>query len=269
MISINQLGVTFNPGGVLEARALIDLTLTIQQGEFVTVVGSNGAGKSTLLSAIAGDVFPTSGSIHINGNDVSARPAYARANLVARVFQDPLAGTCAELSIEENMALAHARGGKRGLTMAVTTKKRQYFRDRLSALGLGLENRLSDTVGKLSGGQRQALSLLMATLADSQILLLDEHTAALDPRMAAFVLDLTQQIYTDYKLTVLMVTHSMQAALNLGGRTLMLHQGNVVLDLASAQRATMQAADLLRLFSEACGKDAIDNDRILLEAIQS
>ena len=264
MIGINNLNVMFNLGGALETHALKNLSLTINQGEFITVIGSNGAGKSTLLGAIAGDVPLMTGKIYINNTDVSATPAYARAELVARVFQDPLAGTCANLSIEDNLALAHARGRRRGLTTAITNKKRQLFRDRLRTLNLGLENRLSDTVGTLSGGQRQALSLMMATLANSEILLLDEHTAALDPRMAAFVLELTEQIYRDYNLTVFMVTHSMQSALNLGGRTVMLHQGNIVLDIAGEERAAMQPADLLRLFSTTCGESAADNDKMLL-----
>jgi len=263
MIRIDDLHVTFNPGGILEARALRGVGLDIAAGEFVTVIGSNGAGKSTLLGALAGDFPPSRGVIQIDNADVSALPAHRRAVFVARVFQDPLSGTCAQLSIEENLSLAASRGKKRGLGFAGGNDKRAQFRQRLQMLEMGLENRLDDQVGKLSGGQRQALSLIMATFADSRILLLDEHTAALDPRMAAFVLELTRRVYEEYRLTVLMVTHSMQSALNLGARTIMLHEGRVIHDLAGDVRRNASVADLLRLFAEAAG-GGLDNDRLLL-----
>ena len=263
MIRIDNLQIVFNPGGILEARALRGVNLNITAGEFVTVIGSNGAGKSTLLGALAGDFPPSSGAIHIDNADVSALPAHRRAAFVARVFQDPLSGTCAHLSIEENLSLAAARGSRRGLKFAVNEGKRAQFRRRLQMLEMGLENRLDDQVGKLSGGQRQALSLIMATFADSRILLLDEHTAALDPRMAAFVLELTRRVYEEYQLTVLMVTHSMQSALSLGRRTIMLHEGRIIHDLAGDARRDASVADLLRLFSASAG-GGLDNDRLLL-----
>lgn len=265
MINIAGLTVVFNRGDVLQSRALTDLSLDVGDGEFVTVIGSNGAGKSTLLAALAGDVAPDTGVIRIGGDDVSDWPAHRRARLVARVFQDPLAGTCARLTIAENLSIAAARGGKRGLSPAVTADKRRRFAERLRILGLNLENRLDDYVGQLSGGQRQALSLVMATIAGSRVLLLDEHTAALDPRMAEFVSQLTERVCREDRLTVLMVTHSMQSALALGGRTIMLHQGEIVLDISGEQRAGLRPSGLLDLFAASCGT-VLDNDRMLLTA---
>lgn len=263
MIRVDNLHVVFNPGDILETRALRGVNMNIAAGEFVTVIGSNGAGKSTLLGALAGDVSPNVGAVYIDDADVSDMPTHRRAAFVARVFQDPLAGTCAHLTIEENLSLAASRGKRRGLGFAVTDGKRELFRRRLRTLEMGLENRLQDQVGKLSGGQRQALSLIMATFADSRLLLLDEHTAALDPRMAEFVLTLTRRVYAEYQLTVLMVTHSMQSALNLGERTIMLHEGRIIRDLAGDERRHAGVADLLRLFSQAAG-GAADDDRLLL-----
>ena len=228
MMRADNLKVTFNAGTPIENPAMRGMSLHIQDGEFVTVIGSNGAGKSTFLNAISGDLPVDSGTIEINGQDVTRLPAHKRAHLVARVFQDPLAGTCEALSIEENMALAYSRGGKRGLTFALNKENRELFREKLSVLKLGLENRLTDRIGLLSGGQRQAVSLLMASLQPSKILLLDEHTAALDPKTAAFVLELTDQIVSENRLTAMMVTHSMRQALDHGSRTVMLHQGRVV-----------------------------------------
>ena len=264
MISVSGAEVVFNPGAALENRALCGVDLEVGSGEFATVIGSNGAGKSTLLGVVAGDVFPRAGRVFIGGEDMTRVPAHRRAGRVARVFQDPLAGTCAELSVEENMALALGRGTSRGWGMAVTNPKRALFRERLRGLGLGLEGRLGDLVGLLSGGQRQAVSLMMATLAPSRILLLDEHTAALDPRMAGFVLDLTRRVCEEYGLATLMVTHSMRDALSCGTRTLMLHQGEVVLNISGAERERMTAADLLRLFSEARKGEEVDDDKLLL-----
>lgn len=249
MISLENIEVIFNRGSNLEVCALAGIRLAVDRGEFITLIGSNGAGKSTLLGAIAGDVMLTKGKIVIDGNDVTASRPHQRTVMVARVFQDPLAGTCASLSIEENMALALMRGKTRGLAPSLTRARRALFRERLAVLSLNLENRLRDPVGTLSGGQRQALSLIMATLTDSRILLLDEHTAALDPRMAAFVLELTQRVYQDYQLTVLMVTHSMQSALAYGQRLIMLHQGRVLHDIRTHARQTLTTADLLNLFS--------------------
>src|SRR5690606_9846293 len=210
--------------------------LMLAPGEFVSVIGSNGAGKSTLLAAIAGDVTPQQGRIAIGGRDVTRMPPARRAAYVARVFQDPLAGSCAQLTIEENLAIAAARGRRRGLRLSLAADRRKLFHDRVAELGLGLENRLGDRMGLLSGGQRQALALVMATLAGSQVILLDEHTAALDPGMAEFVSGLTRRLVAQHGLTTLMVTHSMRQALDLGTPTIMLHEGRIVLDLAGEKR---------------------------------
>ncbi|OSI18554.1 ABC transporter ATP-binding protein [Neisseria dentiae] len=264
MMRSDNLKVTFNAGTPIENPAMRGMSLHIQDGEFVTVIGSNGAGKSTFLNAISGDLPVDSGSIHIDGQDVTRLPAHKRAHLVARVFQDPLAGTCEALSIEENMALAYSRGRKRGLKFALNKANRELFREKLAVLKLGLENRLTDRIGLLSGGQRQAVSLLMASLQPSKILLLDEHTAALDPKTAAFVLELTDQIIAENKLTAMMVTHSMRQALDHGSRTVMLHRGKVVLDVAGEQRAGMDVPDLLDLFEQTRG-EKVSDDALLLD----
>ncbi|MDQ0395383.1 ABC transporter ATP-binding protein [Labrys monachus] len=263
MIAVQGVHVTFGRGTPLENRALRGLDLAIPAGEFVTVIGSNGAGKSTLLNVLSGDVAAERGRVEIGGIDVTRWSAPRRAGLVARVFQDPMAGTCEALSIEENMALAHARGRARGLRASLDAARRAVFRDRLAVLGLGLENRLGDSMGLLSGGQRQAVSLLMATLAGMKILLLDEHTAALDPRTADFVLQLTRRIVEEQKLTALMVTHSMRHALDYGTRTVMLHEGKVAFDLAGNERQGLDVPDLLKLFSRVRGEE-LDDDSLLL-----
>lgn len=263
MMRANGLYKTFNPGTPIENPALRGASLDIPQGQFVTVIGSNGAGKSTFLNAISGDLIVDQGSIEIAGRDVTRLNAWQRAGLVARVFQDPMAGTCEALSIEENLAIAWQRGESRGLKGALNASLRSLFRDKLATLKLGLENRLSDRMGLLSGGQRQAVSLLMASLRPSQILLLDEHTAALDPKTAAFVLELTDQIVRENQLTAMMVTHSMRQALDHGDRTVMLHQGRVVLDVAGEQRARMDVPDLLAMFERTRG-EAIADDALLL-----
>lgn len=250
MIELNNLFITFNKGTAIENPVLRGLSLKVEQGEFVSVIGSNGAGKSTMLNAISGDCFVDSGEIIIQGNKVNNTTTWQRANQVARVFQDPMAGTCESLTIEENMALAYQRGGKRGLGFAIKRQMRELFRDKLSLLGLGLENRLTDQMGRLSGGQRQAVSLLMASLKPSNILLLDEHTAALDPKTTDFVMELTNKIVREQKLTTLMVTHSMRQALDYGDRTVMLHQGQVAFDVSGEQRKQMDVPDLLRLFQQ-------------------
>ncbi|MCP2040257.1 putative ABC transport system ATP-binding protein [Neisseria sp. HSC-16F19] len=264
MMCADKLKLTFNPGTPIENPAMRGMSLNINDGEFVTVIGSNGAGKSTFLNAISGDLLVDSGSISINGQDVTRKPAYQRAHLVARVFQDPMAGTCEALSIEENMALAYARGRGRGLKSALNRENRELFREKLSILKLGLEKRLTDRMGLLSGGQRQAVSLLMASLQPSKILLLDEHTAALDPKTAAFVLELTDRIVAEGKLTAMMVTHSMRQALDHGSRTVMLHQGKVVLDVSGEKRARMDVPDLLNMFEQTRGEKVTD-DALLLD----
>lgn len=263
MLSVQNLTMTFNHGTPIETRALRGLSLDIPSGQFVTVIGSNGAGKSTLLNAVSGDMPIDSGRIDIDGVDVTGQPVWTRAERVARVFQDPMAGTCEDLTIEENMALAYGRGLRRGLSVAVKRPMRDEFRERLSTLGLGLENRLTDRIGLLSGGQRQAVSLLMASLRPSRILLLDEHTAALDPRTAQFVLELTTRIVEDNALTTMMVTHSMRQALDVGERTVMLHQGNVILDVSGREREGLDVPDLLEMFAKTRG-EAIADDGLLL-----
>ena len=262
MIEIESLEVTYGRGTALETRALQGIDLRVAEAEFVTVIGSNGAGKSTLLNALTGDAMPERGRIAIDGQDVTLWPATARASLIARVFQDPLAGSCEALSIEENLALAAARGRRRRLGLALTRALRGRFRDRLARLGLGLEQRLGDRMGLLSGGQRQAVSLLMATLAPMKILLLDEHTAALDPKTAEFVLELTREIVAEQRLTTLMVTHSMRQALDCGTRTVMLHEGRICLDVAGPARAGLEVVDLVARFGEVHGR--LETDSLLL-----
>ncbi|HDL3860739.1 TPA: ABC transporter ATP-binding protein, partial [Mannheimia haemolytica] len=263
MIELNNLFITFNKGTAIENPVLRGLSLKVEQGEFVSVIGSNGAGKSTLLNAISGDCAVDSGEILIQGNKVNQSTTWQRANQVARVFQDPMAGTCESLTIEENMALAYQRGRKRGLGFAIKRQMRELFKDKLALLGLGLENRLTDQMGRLSGGQRQAVSLLMASLQPSNVLLLDEHTAALDPKTTDFVLELTNKIVREQKLTTLMVTHSMRQALDYGDRTVMLHQGQVAFDVSGEQRQKMDVPDLLQLFQQS-RHEQLSDDGLLL-----
>lgn len=262
MISVDDIKITFNAGTPLENRALQGISLEIPKGQFVTVIGSNGAGKSTFLNALSGELRVTSGSIHIADQDVTRWSVNQRAPLIARVFQDPLTGTCEALTIEENLALAMSRTQKRGLSKAVKAEYLDRFREKLSTLNLGLEKRLKDRMGLLSGGQRQAVSLLMASLQSMKILLLDEHTAALDPKTAAFVLDLTEQIIVEDQLTALMVTHSMKQALSVGSRTLMLHGGKVAFDVDGESRSQMTTSDLIALFSRDYGE--VEDDSLLL-----
>ncbi|MBO0212250.1 ABC transporter ATP-binding protein [Vibrio sp. Vb2880] len=263
MIRLEDIQVTFNPGTILENRALKSVCLEVPEHQFLTVIGSNGAGKSTLLGAVTGETPMVGGQVQIDDIDVTRQSVDQRANVCARVFQDPLAGTCGALTIEENMALAYMRGKRRSWTHALSSNRRKLFQERISILGLGLEDRLGDNIGLLSGGQRQAVSLVMATLSDSKLLLLDEHTAALDPRMAAFIIDLTKTIVNEFNLTVMMVTHSMKDALACGDRTVMLHQGQIVLDVAGEQRATMQVPDLLEMFSKVRGEELSDDSLLL------
>lgn len=264
MLSAHDLHLTFGQGTPIETRALCGMSLEIPTGQFVTVIGSNGAGKSTLLNAISGAQKVDSGRIAIDGDEVTHEPVWTRARRVARVFQDPMAGTCEDLTIEENLALARMRGRRRGLRGAVRAVDRALYRERLAMLGLGLEDRLTDRIGLLSGGQRQAVSLLMAALQPSRILLLDEHTAALDPRTAEFVLRLTARIVAENQLTTLMVTHSMRQALDVGERTVMLHQGKVVLDVSGPERERLDVPDLLEMFHKVRGEELAD-DALLLD----
>lgn len=263
MIKLANIHVVFGRGTPLEKKALSGIDLTIEEGSFVTVIGSNGAGKSTLLGILAGDVLATEGRVTIGTTDVTRRSTASRAGLVARVFQDPLAGSCGALTIEENLALAMLRGKQRGLASALGGSRRAHFMERIAGLNLGLENRMKDRMDLLSGGQRQAVSLVMATLAGSEVLLLDEHTAALDPGMAEFIMDLTQSIVADRKLTTLMVTHSMRQALDFGTRTVMLHGGEVVLDVSGEHRKTLQVEDLIDMFRKIRGQ-TLDDDELLI-----
>lgn len=263
MIKVSELTAVFGRGTPLEKTALNGVSVDLDQGEFVCVIGSNGAGKSTLLNAVAGDFLPASGRIEIDGRDVSRWPTARRATLVARVFQDPLAGSCGDLTIEENLALAAARGTSRGLGHALAASRRELFRERVKQLGLGLENRLGDKMALLSGGQRQATALLMASLAPSSVLLLDEHTAALDPGMAEFVIELTQRIVAEDGHTTMMVTHSMSQALSVGTRTVMLHEGRIILDVRGEERAGLTIEDLVAKFRNIRG-NPIDDDALLI-----
>ncbi|WP_413710468.1 ABC transporter ATP-binding protein [Rhizobium sp. Rhizsp82] len=263
MISVKDVKVVFGKGTPLEKKALNGVNLTIEQGSFVTVIGSNGAGKSTLLGVLAGDVLASEGKVMIGTTDVTRKQTAARAGLVARVFQDPLTGSCGSLSIEENLALAARRGERRGLVAALGPRRREHFRERISELNLGLENRMADRMDLLSGGQRQAVSLVMATLAGSEVLLLDEHTAALDPGMAEFVMGLTDKIVSERKLTTLMVTHSMRQALDYGHRTIMLYGGEIVLDVSGDSRKDLQVEDLIAMFRKMRGQ-TLDDDALLI-----
>jgi putative ABC transport system ATP-binding protein len=263
MITVENLDVVFGRGTPLQKQALNRVNLTIDAGSFVTIIGSNGAGKSTLLGVLAGDILPTGGRVTIGKMDVTRKATASRAGLVARVFQDPLAGSCGPLSIEENLALAYTRGQRRGLAPSLGGGRRALFRDRIAALNLGLENRMKDRMDLLSGGQRQAVSLVMATLSGSEVLLLDEHTAALDPGMAEFIMELTQKIVAERKLTTLMVTHSMRQALDFGTRTIMLHGGEIVLDVAGDSRKNMQVEDLIAMFRKIRGQ-TLDDDALLI-----
>ena len=263
MIDLRAAAVTFNRGTALETKALRGLDLTVPAGQFVTVIGSNGAGKSTLLNCIAGEQALHAGCLQVDDADITAWPVWRRASVIARMFQDPRAGICEHMSILENVAIAAGRARPRRLGFAVTKTLRQTAQDRLRQLGLGLETRLADRVDLLSGGQRQALCLIMATLGTTKVLLLDEHTAALDPATADFVMQLTAKIVKSLRLTTIMVTHSMRQALDYGDRTIMLHQGHIVLDVAGAERDAMTIEDLLRLFRRREGVELAD-DQLLL-----
>ncbi len=263
MLTLTGVRKTFNPGTVNEKIALAGIDLHLERGDFVTVIGGNGAGKSTMLNSIAG-VFPIdSGTILLGGNDISRLPEHARARYLGRVFQDPMRGTAADMQIDENLAFAARRGKSRTLRWGISKAEREEYTEELAKLGLGLETRLSDKVGLLSGGQRQALTLLMATLQRPDLLLLDEHTAALDPKTAAKVLELTEQIVGEENLTTLMVTHNMHDAIRLGNRLIMMSDGKIIYDVRGEEKAHLHRADLMAKFEEAAGEE-LANDRMLL-----
>lgn len=264
MLEIKGLTKTFNRGGINEVTAIESLNCFIDNKDFVTVIGSNGAGKSTLLNLIAGTYVPDEGEIIFDGERVTRWPEHRRAAHVGRVFQDPLLGTCASMSIEENFALAGRRGLMPGFKWGVTSRERKFFRDKLSLLGLGLEYRLKDKVGLLSGGQRQSLTLLMATLRRPRLLLLDEHTAALDPRTAGQVLTLTKELIQELSLTALMVTHNMQHAIDLGNRLIMMHDGKIILDVDGESKQNLTIHDLLDRFARLKGENLSDDKMLLI-----
>ena len=263
MLELINVCKTFNPGTVNAKTALNDLNLTLNDGDFVTVIGGNGAGKSTMLNAIAGSFQIDSGKIVIDGTDVTGLPEHKRAALLGRVFQDPMMGTAPTMQIEENLALAARRGQRRGLSWGVTKEEREQYRELLGGLGLGLESRLATKVSTLSGGQRQALTLLMATLKRPKLLLLDEHTAALDPKTAAKVMELTDRIVREGQLTTMMITHNMRDAIQYGNRLIMLHEGHIILDIAGEEKKNLTVPDLLEQFTKASG-DEFANDRAIL-----
>lgn len=263
MLNIKNIYKTFNPGTINEKLALNGLSLHLKAGDFVTVIGGNGAGKSTMLNAVAGTWPVDEGQILIDGMDVTKLSEHKRAAYLGRVFQDPMTGTAATMGIEENLALAKRRGQLRLLRSGITRQEREEYRELLKVLGLGLEDRLTSKVGLLSGGQRQALTLLMATMDPPKLLLLDEHTAALDPATAEKVLAITRDVVEKNHITTLMVTHNMQNALDLGNRTLMMDSGRIVLDIQGDERKGLTVNDLLERFKAGAGKN-LDNDRILL-----
>jgi putative ABC transport system ATP-binding protein len=263
MITLSSIVKYFHKGSINEILAIDNISLRVDEGDFITIIGSNGAGKSTLLNCIAGTYPIESGTIEVSNQTITQWPEFRRAKLIARVFQDPLMGTCAHASIEQNLALANKRGQNRGLGFGVKSKDRSFFKQELKHLGLGLENRLLDTAGLLSGGQRQALTMLMATLVKPEILLLDEHLAALDPKTAQQVLELTQNIVKQKKLTTLMVTHQMKHAIQLGNRLIMLHRGKIIFDVRNEEKSKLTVKDLLSKFYEAQGEE-LANDKMLL-----
>lgn len=263
MLDINRISKTFNKGTVNEKRALSGLDLHLAAGDFVTVIGGNGAGKSTMLNAIAGTWLVDEGKILIDGADVTRLPEHKRAAYLGRVFQDPMTGTAASMQIEENLALAARRGKRRNLRKGITAKEREEYREQLKILELGLEDRLTTGVGLLSGGQRQALTLLMATLRKPKLLLLDEHTAALDPKTAAKVLEATDKIVDKDSLTTIMITHNMKDAIHHGNRLVMMHEGHIIYDVSGEEKKKLTVSDLLHKFEEASGGE-FANDRMML-----
>lgn len=264
MMEVRHVSKTFNPGTINEKKALQDLSLKLEDGDFVTVIGGNGAGKSTLLNMIAG-VYPVDcGHIILDGKDISLLPEHKRAALIGRVFQDPLMGTASDMMIEENLALAKRRGQKRTLRWGVLGEEREEYKKQLARLGLGLEERLTSKVGLLSGGQRQAITLLMSTLKKPSLLLLDEHTAALDPLTAKKVLDLTQELVNEEKLTTLMITHNMQDAIRIGNRLIMMYDGRIIYDVRGEEKQKLTVEALHKKFREAAGEEFSDDRAILI-----
>jgi putative ABC transport system ATP-binding protein len=263
MIRLEQFTKYFHKGSVNQVLALDHIDLQVHTGDFITIIGSNGAGKSTLLNGLAGTYAPDEGQLLFDDEKIGHWPEHQRAKFVSRVFQDPLMGTCAALTIEQNLALANRRGARRGLAKGVKKADRQFFRESLQRLGLGLEDRLGDRAGLLSGGQRQALTMLMATLVPPQVLLLDEHTAALDPKTARQILDLTSGIIAQRRLTTLMVTHNMRQALQMGNRLIMLHRGKVILDIPKQEKEALSQEDLVARFYDIQKEDGV-TDRMLL-----
>ena len=260
MLKMNHVSITFNPGTPDAKKALDDVNLHVLPGDFISIIGANGAGKSTLFNAICGSFMPDTGTILLDGHNITLTPEHQRAKQIGRLFQDPMRGSAPDMSIEENLALASGIGG---WLSRVSARDKQRFRDRLALLGMGLEDRMRQPVGLLSGGQRQALTLLMATYQIPKLLLLDEHTAALDPGTAEKVLKLTEDIVRENHITCLMITHNMQSALDLGNRTLMMHQGRIIFDTSGEERASLTVRDLTDRFRQASGR-ALDNDRMLL-----
>ena len=263
MLKLTNLEKTFNAGTINAKKALNGLDLTLEKGEFVTVIGGNGAGKSTMLNAIAGTWRIDSGSIEIDGMDVTSMPDYKRAAYIGRVFQDPMKGTAADMEIAENLSIAARRGTRRRLVWGLPRRERESYKELLAELDLGLENRLSSKVGLLSGGQRQAVTLLMATLKEPKLLLLDEHTAALDPKTAAKVLEITERIVKEKNLTTLMITHNMKDAIRYGNRLIMMHEGRVIIDVSGEEKSKLTVEQLLEMFTVASGNE-FASDRAIL-----
>lgn len=260
MLKINEISITFNPGTPNAKRALNKLSLHVKPGDFISIIGANGAGKSTLFNAISGSFYTDEGTIELDGRDITLMPEHKRAKMIGRLFQDPMLGTAPDISIMENMALA---AGKGGWLSILSSKEKADFRDRVAVLDMGLEERMSQPVRLLSGGQRQALTLLMATYDPPKLLLLDEHTAALDPATADKVLKITRDVIAEHRLTCLMITHNMQNALDLGNRTLMMNHGNIIYDVSGEERKALTVKDLLEKFKTKVGEE-LDNDRMLL-----
>lgn len=263
MLELSGIHKTFNIGTINEKKALTDVNLKVEEGDFITVIGGNGAGKSTMLNIIAGVFAPEEGRITIDGADVTKMPEYKRASMVGRVFQDPMVGTASNMNIEENLALANRRGSRRGLKWNIKKEERELFKEKLKMLDLNLEDRLTTKVGLLSGGQRQALTLLMATLRKPKVLLLDEHTAALDPKTASKVLSLTEELTGSQNITTIMITHNMKDAIKYGNRLIMMMGGSIIYDVKGEEKAKLTVQDLLAKFEQSSGGD-FANDRMLL-----